>query len=150
LGEAAVLLSAALLVLFQVLPGLSQPRHARRLIVRLQRTWPWAAELAAAFTRAGAAAALLTPRRCQHCTQPAAPAWLACQQRPTTTASTSQQNWLRPYSEAAPPSRRGHIGYHVVPAHRRRGHATQMLVQAKTACRELGLANLQCNCNSLR
>jgi DDE family transposase len=26
-------------------------RHARRLIVRLQRTWPWAAELAAAFTR---------------------------------------------------------------------------------------------------
>jgi hypothetical protein len=26
-------------------------RHARRLLVRLQRTWPWAAELAAAFTR---------------------------------------------------------------------------------------------------
>jgi hypothetical protein len=26
-------------------------RHARRLIVRLQRTWPWAAALAAAFTR---------------------------------------------------------------------------------------------------
>jgi hypothetical protein len=26
-------------------------RHARRVIVRLQRTWPWAAELAAAFTR---------------------------------------------------------------------------------------------------
>jgi Transposase DDE domain group 1 len=26
-------------------------RHARRLIVRLQRTWPWATELAAAFTR---------------------------------------------------------------------------------------------------
>jgi hypothetical protein len=26
-------------------------RHARRLIVRLQRTWPWAATLAAAFTR---------------------------------------------------------------------------------------------------
>jgi DDE family transposase len=26
-------------------------RHARRIIVRLQRTWPWAAELAAAFTR---------------------------------------------------------------------------------------------------
>ena len=26
-------------------------RHARRLIVRLQRTWPWAAVLAAAFTR---------------------------------------------------------------------------------------------------
>jgi hypothetical protein len=26
-------------------------RHARRLIVRLQRTWPWASALAAAFTR---------------------------------------------------------------------------------------------------
>ena len=26
-------------------------RHARRLIVRLQRTWPWATALAAAFTR---------------------------------------------------------------------------------------------------
>jgi hypothetical protein len=26
-------------------------RHARRVIVRLQRTWPWATELAAAFTR---------------------------------------------------------------------------------------------------
>jgi hypothetical protein len=26
-------------------------RHARRLILRLQRTWPWATELAAAFTR---------------------------------------------------------------------------------------------------
>jgi hypothetical protein len=26
-------------------------RHARRVIVQLQRTWPWAAELAAAFTR---------------------------------------------------------------------------------------------------
>jgi hypothetical protein len=26
-------------------------RHARRLIIRLQRTWPWASALAAAFTR---------------------------------------------------------------------------------------------------
>jgi hypothetical protein len=26
-------------------------RHARRLIVRLQRSWPWASALAAAFTR---------------------------------------------------------------------------------------------------
>jgi DDE family transposase len=26
-------------------------RHARRTILRLQRTWPWAAELARAFTR---------------------------------------------------------------------------------------------------
>jgi len=26
-------------------------RHARRLILRLQATWPWATELAAAFAR---------------------------------------------------------------------------------------------------
>jgi Transposase DDE domain group 1 len=26
-------------------------RHARRLVVRLQRSWPWAHQLAAAFTR---------------------------------------------------------------------------------------------------
>jgi hypothetical protein len=26
-------------------------RHARRIILRLQRSWPWAAELARAFTR---------------------------------------------------------------------------------------------------
>jgi Transposase DDE domain group 1 len=26
-------------------------RHARRAILRLQRSWPWAAELARAFTR---------------------------------------------------------------------------------------------------
>jgi Transposase DDE domain group 1 len=26
-------------------------RHARRTILRLHRTWPWAAELARAFTR---------------------------------------------------------------------------------------------------
>jgi hypothetical protein len=26
-------------------------RHARRIIVRLQASWPWATELAAAFTR---------------------------------------------------------------------------------------------------
>jgi hypothetical protein len=26
-------------------------RHARRIIIRLQRTWPWATKLAAAFTR---------------------------------------------------------------------------------------------------
>ena len=26
-------------------------RHARRVTIRLQRTWPWATALAAAFTR---------------------------------------------------------------------------------------------------
>jgi Flp pilus assembly protein TadD len=26
-------------------------RHARRIVVRLQRTWPWATDLVAAFTR---------------------------------------------------------------------------------------------------
>jgi predicted acetyltransferase len=41
----------------------------------------------------------------------------------------------------------GHIGYHVVPRHRRRGHATQMLAQAKTACQELGLGNLLITCD---
>ena len=34
----------------------------------------------------------------------------------------------------------GHIGYHVVPGHRRRGHATQMLAQALVVCQQLGLA----------
>jgi len=40
----------------------------------------------------------------------------------------------------------GHIGYHVVPRHRRRGHATQMLAQARTACRQLGLTELLITC----
>jgi predicted acetyltransferase len=40
----------------------------------------------------------------------------------------------------------GHIGYHVVPEHRRRGHATQMLAQAKLACRELGLSEILVTC----
>ena len=40
----------------------------------------------------------------------------------------------------------GHIGYHVVPGHRRRGHATQMLTQAKLVCRELGLSEILVTC----
>jgi predicted acetyltransferase len=40
----------------------------------------------------------------------------------------------------------GHIGYHVVPGHRRRGHATQMLAQAKLVCRELGLSEILVTC----
>jgi hypothetical protein len=34
-------------------------RHARRTVLRLQRSWPWAIELAAAFARLGA-----LPLRC--------------------------------------------------------------------------------------
>ena len=40
----------------------------------------------------------------------------------------------------------GHIGYHVVPGHRRRGHATQLLAQAKPVCRQLGLSELLVTC----
>ena len=40
----------------------------------------------------------------------------------------------------------GHIGYHVVPGYRRRGHATQMLVQAKLVCLELGLSQILVTC----
>jgi predicted acetyltransferase len=40
----------------------------------------------------------------------------------------------------------GHVGYHVVPSHRRRGHATQMLAQAKLVCRELGLSQMLVTC----
>jgi predicted acetyltransferase len=40
----------------------------------------------------------------------------------------------------------GHIGYHVVPGDRRRGHATQMLTQAKLVCRELGLSEILVTC----
>jgi predicted acetyltransferase len=41
----------------------------------------------------------------------------------------------------------GHIGYHVVPRHRRQGHATQMLAQAKTTCQQLGLMKLLLTCD---
>ncbi len=40
----------------------------------------------------------------------------------------------------------GHIGYHVVPRRRRRGHATQMLAQAKVPCQDLGLTELLITC----
>jgi predicted acetyltransferase len=40
----------------------------------------------------------------------------------------------------------GHIGYHVVPRYRKRGHATEMLAQAKPVCRGLGLTELLITC----
>lgn len=40
----------------------------------------------------------------------------------------------------------GHIGYHVVPGLRRRGHATQMLAQARVVCHELGLIEMLVTC----
>jgi predicted acetyltransferase len=40
----------------------------------------------------------------------------------------------------------GHIGYHVVPGQRRRGHATQMLAQAKPVCQQLGLTEILVTC----
>jgi len=40
----------------------------------------------------------------------------------------------------------GHIGYHVVPGQRRRGHATQMLAQALAVCQQLGLREVLVTC----
>jgi predicted acetyltransferase len=40
----------------------------------------------------------------------------------------------------------GHIGYHVVPGHRRRGYATQMLGQALAVCQQLGLRQILVTC----
>jgi predicted acetyltransferase len=40
----------------------------------------------------------------------------------------------------------GHIGYHVVPAHRRRGHATAMLAGACDYCRDCGMTEVLLTC----
>ncbi|MFI0408926.1 GNAT family N-acetyltransferase [Actinomadura sp. 3N508] len=40
----------------------------------------------------------------------------------------------------------GHIGYHVVPAWRRRGHATRMLAAGLAECRRLGLERVLLTC----
>lgn len=40
----------------------------------------------------------------------------------------------------------GHIGFHVVPGHRRRGHATRMLADAMVFCRHFGLQALLITC----
>jgi predicted acetyltransferase len=41
----------------------------------------------------------------------------------------------------------GHIGYHVVPACRRRGHATAMLAAACRLCRDRGMTSLLLTCD---
>ena len=40
----------------------------------------------------------------------------------------------------------GHIGYHIVPGRRRRGHATRMLAQALGVCQQLGLRQVLVTC----
>lgn len=41
----------------------------------------------------------------------------------------------------------GHVGYHVVPGHRRHGHATRMLAEAIPHCRCLGIRRLLVTCD---
>jgi predicted acetyltransferase len=41
----------------------------------------------------------------------------------------------------------GHIGYHVVPGERRRGHATAMLADACRWCKDLGLSRVLVTCD---
>lgn len=40
----------------------------------------------------------------------------------------------------------GHIGYHIVPPWRRRGHATRMLTAGLTECRRLGITRALLTC----
>lgn len=41
----------------------------------------------------------------------------------------------------------GHVGYHVVPAWRRQGHATRMLAGGLVECRRLGLGRVLLTCD---
>ena len=53
---------------------------------------------------------------------------------------------IRHHLTPALESEGGHLGYHVVPSHRRRGHATQMLAQALVVCQQLGLRQVLVTC----